>query len=182
MVFGAVNRTSAKADKYSNDLTRVEERTGQAQAGNGSGNRNLSEKNNQKEGALVKSGSGQFAPKGQSRGSGNGTGSGSGGAFYSEDPEDHDQAVLTGLVAEKYSESIMIEMDDASTIEIEGRTWRFVSESGFQLDEGDLVEMAGFFEDGEYKISTISNLTSDQTLLIRDETGRPYWSGGRSGK
>jgi hypothetical protein len=182
MVFGAVNRTSAKADKYSNDLIRTEERSGQAQGGNGLGNRKLSENDHQEEGAWVNKGTGQYSAENQSRVSGNGKGMGSGKVFYTEDPETHDQAVITGVVAEVFSDSVEVQVEDFSIYEIEGRSWRYIIESDFLLEEGNLLEMSGFFEDGEYKIITISNLSSGQTLQVREETGRPYWSGGRSGE
>lgn len=181
MVFGAVNRTSAKADKNSNDQRWTEERSIPNQGGNGLGNRNLSEKDSQEEREWGNNGSDLIAAQIQSRGSGNGSGKGSGEALYAEEHEDQDSKVIYGMVVEIFSEGIKVETEDASILEIEGRTWRYLGEAGFQLVVGDRVQMTGFFEDSEFKIIMINNLTSGQTLQMRDESGRPYWSGGRSG-
>jgi hypothetical protein len=48
---------------------------------------------------------------------------------------------------------------------------------GFALKVGDEVSVTGFHEDGEFKAGTVENLTTGQTLVLRDETGRPMWSG-----
>ena len=89
--------------------------------------------------------------------------------------------MITGMVAAEYPESILVRMDEVDTLEIEGRTWQYINESGFGLDEGDLVELMGFFEDGEYKISLINNLTTGESFQVRDEAGRPSWSGRGAG-
>ena len=94
--------------------------------------------------------------------------------------EEHILEDIDGLVAEATPESIRIE-SEAPEVIIEGRTLRYLSESGFLLEEKDLVELVGFRENGEYKILTIRNMTSEKIIQVRDETGRPFWSGGRSG-
>ena len=48
---------------------------------------------------------------------------------------------------------------------------------GFALEVGDEVSVTGFHEDGEFKAGTIENLTTGETLVLRDETGRPMWAG-----
>ena len=48
---------------------------------------------------------------------------------------------------------------------------------GFALKVGDKVSVTGFHEDGEFKAGTVENLTTGQTLVLRDETGRPGWAG-----
>ena len=181
LVFGAVNRTSARTGKYSADLSRVEEWTGSGQARDGSSGRNLSEEDHQIDGIVEKNGSGQNAASVQSRGSGKGNWARSGEDAYAANSEDHNPAVWSGLVSDVDSEGFRIETEDNGTLEIEGRTLRFITDSGFQLEEGDLVELTGFYEDGEYKVSSIRIPSSELTLLIRDETGRPYWSGGNRG-
>ena len=37
--------------------------------------------------------------------------------------------------------------------------------------------MTGFYEDGEFKAGTVENLTTGETIILRDETGRPMWAG-----
>ena len=49
--------------------------------------------------------------------------------------------------------------------------------SSFELEVGDEVLINGFDEDGEFKAGTIENLTTGQTITLRDESGRPMWAG-----
>ena len=48
---------------------------------------------------------------------------------------------------------------------------------GFGLEVGDEITVLGFHEDGEFKARTVENLTTDETIVLRDETGRPMWAG-----
>jgi hypothetical protein len=48
---------------------------------------------------------------------------------------------------------------------------------GFTLDAGDSVSVTGFYEDGEFKAGAVENLTTGETIVLRDETGRPVWAG-----
>ena len=48
---------------------------------------------------------------------------------------------------------------------------------GFALEVGDEVSVTGFHEDGEFKAGTVENLTTGETLVLRDETGCPMWAG-----
>jgi len=47
----------------------------------------------------------------------------------------------------------------------------------FALEVGDEITVTGFYEDGEFKAGTIENLTTGETITLRDETGRPMWAG-----
>lgn len=63
-----------------------------------------------------------------------------------------------------------------------GPEW-YVEGTGFALQAGDEVEISGFDEDGTFQVTRIANQTSGETLLLRDETGRPLWAGrGRGDK
>jgi hypothetical protein len=48
---------------------------------------------------------------------------------------------------------------------------------GFALEVGDEITVLGFYEDGEFKAGTVENLTTGETIVLRDETGRPMWAG-----
>lgn len=48
---------------------------------------------------------------------------------------------------------------------------------GFALEVGDEITVTGFYEDGEFKAGTVENLTTGETITLRDETGRPMWAG-----
>jgi hypothetical protein len=47
----------------------------------------------------------------------------------------------------------------------------------FSLKEGEAVRMMGYWEDGEFKAAQLTQLQTGQTLALRDEVGRPAWSG-----
>ncbi len=47
----------------------------------------------------------------------------------------------------------------------------------FELTVGDEITVLGFHEDGEFKAGTVENLTTGETITLRDETGRPIWAG-----
>jgi len=48
---------------------------------------------------------------------------------------------------------------------------------GFGLEVGDEITVLGFHEDGEFKAGTVENLTTGETIVLRDEAGRPMWAG-----
>jgi hypothetical protein len=50
-------------------------------------------------------------------------------------------------------------------------------EAGFTLNTGDEVVVQGYYEDGEFKAGTVENLTTGQSIVLRDESGRPMWTG-----
>jgi len=163
MVFGAVNRTSAKTDRNLSKPIRSEEGSEPVQAKDGSGNKSQTV------------GSGR---NGQSDGSGsNGQVVDHGEDLHEITPEDNNRLVLTGSIIELDSSSLTIQLEDAEILVIEGRGWRYTAESGYSPDVGNNVKVTGFFEDGEYKVSVIQDLSSGQSYTLRGETGRPLWSG-----
>ncbi|MEA3342023.1 MAG: hypothetical protein U9R15_18825, partial [Chloroflexota bacterium] len=48
---------------------------------------------------------------------------------------------------------------------------------GFELAVGDEITVVGFHEDGEFKAGSVENLTTGESITLRDETGRPLWAG-----
>jgi hypothetical protein len=49
---------------------------------------------------------------------------------------------------------------------------------GIPLQPGDEVELTGFWEDGEFEVSSVTLAGTGQTVVLRDEAGRPMWAGG----
>lgn len=54
----------------------------------------------------------------------------------------------------------------------------FLADQGVQLAIGDTLQVVGFWENGEFKANTLTRLSDGLTITLRDEIGRPYWSGG----
>ncbi len=79
-------------------------------------------------------------------------------------------------------DSVMVVQTGEGEITIENRPWWFAQEQGFAAQVGDEVTMIGFYEEGEFEVGQIDNLSTVQTVSIREETGRPLWAGrGRRG-
>ena len=92
--------------------------------------------------------------------------------------KEQDWVVLNGQIINISSEALEIETKTAGILEIEGRPWRFVQELGYVPEEGNELIVQGFYENGEFEVVTIQDLTADQIFQVRDESGRPMWGGG----
>ena len=89
---------------------------------------------------------------------------------------------LAGQVTSVDTTGLTLRTDDGQTLSIDlGPEW-FWSDQGLTLAAGERVTVQVFDKDGEIKIGQI-RLESDGTLLqLRDDDGRPLWSGrGRGG-
>ena len=53
---------------------------------------------------------------------------------------------------------------------------------GFDLQIGQDVRVAGYWEDGEFRATQVENLTTGNGIVLRDATGRPMWAGQGRGK
>lgn len=194
LVFGAVNRTLAK----SSDLRTEANGGGRYQAlneGNLQGNnqRTPLEKNlqlnrsatdsqygNGRQGATDINGLGNGNNRTENRvGTGNGLSKDDTDRNGTPDPQATagEWAAYTGTVVIADPVMIRVETSDGTQIEIEGRAWSYALEMGFTTAVGNTLQINGFHEDGEYKVATIEDLTSGQTIVTRDENGRPGWAG-----
>ena len=95
-----------------------------------------------------------------------------------------DWLILSGVVSDVSEDALVIELDPDGLLTIEGRTWSFIQEQGFEVEVGDGIEVRGFYEDGEFKVSELETLgESARSIAIRSDGGRPNWAGqGRGGK
>jgi hypothetical protein len=123
---------------------------------------------------------GRFS-SGSSRGSGYdgegnteapGDGTGTGQAVVDEWLE------LSGTVIGVDASLLSVQMDNGELLEMIGRPWSFAQEQGFTAEIGDRLTVTGFYEDGEFEVGGIENLTTPQSVVIREESGRPLWAGG----
>jgi len=131
------------------------------------------------------SGSGQSA-SGSSRGQEN-SGRGAGAAVGAEgQPLDQSQAdvhpedvvIIQAIVQSVGSEAALFQADDGDTIVFEGRALSFAMELGLYLTDGDQVLLEGFYENGDFEVSSVENLTTGQRIVLREPEGRPLWAGG----
>jgi hypothetical protein len=113
---------------------------------------------------------------GGSNGQGNGqaTGSGQGDGIGLESVEDW--LTLEGAVTAVDESELALQVADSELI-VEGRAWMYALEQGFSTEEGHEVAVTGFWEDGEFKPAELVDTTTGNSVVVRDEGGRPYWSG-----
>jgi len=99
-------------------------------------------------------------------------------ADHEEILEEQDLVSLSGQIIAAGVEVLEIQTGTAGILEIEGQSWRFVQELGYVPGEGNEVIVQGFYENGEFEVSTIQDLTADLIFHLRDEYGKPMWGGG----
>ena len=85
---------------------------------------------------------------------------------------------LSGTVTGVDAGLMSVAMDNGELVEMAGRPWSFAQEMGFSANVGDRVTLTGFYEDGEFEVGQLENLTDEQLVPIRDTNGRPLWAGG----
>ncbi len=164
LVAGAVNRTQAIAGQSGESHRQGRERNDTDQAAGPQGKGSAGQQGNQAQ------------QNRQGRGGSSGSGEGTGQAIA------NDWLTLEGIVATVNSDALTVDLDNGGQLIVEGRAWSFAQQQGLSLHAGDQVRIAGFYEDGEFKVGQIENLTNPQTVFLRDETGRPLWAGrGRWG-
>jgi hypothetical protein len=89
---------------------------------------------------------------------------------------------LQGTVVSVDADTLVVQTADGEQVTMENRPWWFAQEQGFTAQVGDQVTLVGFYEDGDFEVGQIDNLSSGQAVTIRDENGRPMWAGrGRRG-
>jgi hypothetical protein len=122
-------------------------------------------------------GQGQGRDQGQDQSQGQGQGQGNGWANDADVDRVSEWLTVEGVVV-SIEESVMtVQTTDGETVLVEGRPWQFVREQGFDAEVGDRVVLMGFHEDGEFKTGRIDDVTNGQSVELRDESGRPGWSG-----
>jgi hypothetical protein len=86
---------------------------------------------------------------------------------------------LAGTATTISAHDLVIELDTGETVSVTGRAWQFAQQNDFTAAAGDSVKLIGFYEGERLEIGEIVNKSTGQTILIRDESGRPLWSVGR---
>jgi hypothetical protein len=89
---------------------------------------------------------------------------------------------VQGNVVSADADALIVQTADGAQVAVENRPWWFAQEQGFSAQVGDQVTLTGFYEEEAFEVGRIDDTTNGQTVLIRDETGRPMWAGrGRRG-
>lgn len=193
LIVGAANRTAAKTDQY-NPAGTV------AQHGNGGGQNRDSERqvNNQQEQGQ---GNGRYANTestnevttnevtsplgGQGQGNVDGNGQGNGAQKQDADrygnpeaPTNHDDMMTyQGTVLTAPAAGVELVIDTADGALTVGTGPSYWLESSIMLAVGDEINITGYWEEGEFKASTLTRSSDNLTVVLRTESGQPLWSG-----
>ena len=90
--------------------------------------------------------------------------------------------MLQGTVVQVDANALVVEAASGSLVTVENRPWWFAQELGFAAQAQDTVTLIGFYENGEFEVGRLENVTSGVAVEIREESGRPGWAGrGRRG-
>ena len=93
-----------------------------------------------------------------------------------------DLVTIEATVESIASELWVLRLEDGSTIEVEGRSLTYMASKGFEVEEGQSLNMVGFYETVEsFEISQLTNLDSSETITLRGADGRPVWGKGGGG-
>ncbi|MGD2041014.1 MAG: hypothetical protein PVH11_09315 [Anaerolineae bacterium] len=136
--------------------------------------------------ALAQTGSNETAVLGQGRGGagqgqgGNGQG-GSGNVErqypnYETAPEAWSTYEATVVQAPDAGVDLVVVTDDGEELVV-GTGPGYMETQGFALQTGERVQVLGYWEDGELKAAQLTRLRDGETVALRDEYGRPAWSG-----
>jgi hypothetical protein len=138
---------------------------------------------NQSNGQGQGNGNGSAGNNGNRGGNQGGAGSGNeSGADNEASPDAEAWLTLTGTALSVDDAALTLTLADGDEMIVEGRAWSFTGEQTFTVQAGDQVILTGFYEDDEFKPVQLENTTTGQTVLLRDETGRPMWAGGSQGR
>ncbi len=85
---------------------------------------------------------------------------------------------LSGTVTSADASLLAVQLENGEVVEMIGRPWSYAQGEGFAASTGDEVTLLGFYENDEFEVGRIDNLTTGLSVTIRDESGRPLWAGG----
>jgi hypothetical protein len=89
---------------------------------------------------------------------------------------------LQGTVTSVDADALVVQVDSGEQVIVENRAWWFAQDQEFTANEGDRMSIVGFYENGDFEVGQMSDLTTGQTVTVRDQSGRPLWAGrGRRG-
>ena len=198
LAFGAVNRTYAKATS-SQPLSESAGLSEQNGGGNGNSHSPNYEKLDGCQDDCIADGEAYGAGAGACQGlaagdhkppangtryqyeiSSNGSTAGAGlGSGLEESRSDMDEWVSTTASVTSVTDiEWILTLEDGTPIVLNYRVVEFLESQGFSVSPGEEVILTGFFDiNGDFEIGQIENTTSEGTAIIRDESGRPLWSG-----
>jgi len=130
-------------------------------------------------------GQGQGRGQGQGQGQGRGQGQGQGQGMMQNQSQSqmtqHQWSTLQGTVAAIDAQSMTIDTAEQGQLTLELGPAGFAEQQGVMFAPGDEVAVQGFDESGMFHAAEITQMTSGQSLQLRDPNGRPLWAGQAQG-
>jgi len=83
----------------------------------------------------------------------------------------------TVIEAPESDGDLVILADDGTEVTV-GTGPGYMEAQGFVLEAGESVQVQGYWEDDELKAAQVTRLSDGETVTLRDQLGRPAWSGG----
>jgi hypothetical protein len=84
---------------------------------------------------------------------------------------------LQGAVASVDQDALVVKTGDGQEVTVEGRPWLYAQEARFTAQVGDQINLTGFDDGSKFEVMQMQNKTNGQSVVLRDETGRPGWAG-----
>jgi hypothetical protein len=177
LVFGAINRTMDRTGKVAQA-----QGSGRGRSANELNNRGGYGQGGDAERPYSLGGESSQQVRGGAQGSDRGRREASGDQSGSGQAQVDEWLQFQGYVASVDTDALVVQVAGGGQITVENRPWWFAQEQGFSAQVGDEVILSGFYEGEDVEIGRIDDATNGQTVLIRDENGRPLWAGrGRRG-
>jgi len=188
LTIGAVNRTNSKSSEQSSTRrgqttavaagpgAQVEQRGGGGGQGRGrqeTSPQALPSQPQGRQGGGGQGGRGQLDSGVQGQ---EGLGQGRG---YGQLPEGTTQSwqLVPGVIVSVADDLLTVKTNSGQMIEVEGQPLMYLLSQGYVPQVGSQVTLAGFDEAGEFKVGELTDHTGNQKVKLRDQSGRPMWSG-----
>jgi hypothetical protein len=127
------------------------------------------------------SNTGNTEGRGQGRGRSNEattyTTSGGQGRGQADQAQAVEELTLQGKVVSVDSTTLLVQTVSGEQVTVENRPWQYALGANFSAQVGDQVTLTGYYQSGVFEVSQINNLTNGKSVVLRDPTGRPGWSG-----
>ncbi len=169
LIWGAVIRTNAVSSEGAGETGRRGQATEDVTAdtvvqgrGGGRWNETTQGETGRGGGRWAQGGAAEQAPVGQN-------------SIPQADVQTDEWRTVQGTVMSAADDLVEIRTAAGEVIPFEGRPLSFALAQGFSLKVGDPVALAGFDEDGEFKIGKVTS--SGASIILRDANGRPGWAG-----
>jgi hypothetical protein len=91
--------------------------------------------------------------------------------------EAKETSTVTSQVLDISNRGITLQLVNGPTVSVTGRAWRYAQSLGFSTQVNDTLWLEGFYEGDHFEIMRMTNLETNQSIFLRDETGHPLWNG-----